>query len=253
MAMRPEEEGRAAIGRPQLDHPAELTQGLLQHPGLVEGDPQVPVLIHPALVDLGSDRGGGPDPVREAGGDQPEERLPTSNSTSPALLHHWRTSRVPSSRGSSAPAPARARAPTRRCAAIDRKDQVERRDLLLDQAPFVDPAGAFEEEVLGVDPHQEILALRADARFEVEGPRGPGEQVVHRLLDLDPDVVLELGPRDRALLTRISPSFCSRSSPCRFTACCSCPAEIRPLRSRMSPSRSRRFTIEAKMMLPSSK
>ena len=85
-------------------------------------------------------------------------------------------------------------------------------NLLLDQAPLVHPPRALEQQELRVDPDQEVLALGTDAGLEVEGPRGPGEQVVDRLLDLEPDVALELLRAVRApSSTRISPSLCSRS------------------------------------------
>ena len=197
----PEEERRAGVRRTQLGHPAELAQRLVEHRGLVEGDPQVPVLVHPALIDPRRARGGGPHPAREAGGDQPEERLAHLELDQPAFLHHLAHVAGPVEQRHQRPLLRRELG--RRLAevgAIHREDQVERRDLLLDQAPLVYPAGALEEEVLRVDPHEEVLALRPHARLEVEGPRVPGEQVVHRLLDLHPDVALELVPRDGALL-----------------------------------------------------
>ncbi len=51
---------------------------------------------------------------------------------------------------------------------IDVEDQVEAGDLLFDQAPLVHPARAFEQQRLGIDPHQEVL-IRPHAGLEVEG------------------------------------------------------------------------------------
>jgi hypothetical protein len=53
---------------------------------------------------------------------------------------------------------------------IDRENQIKRRDLLFDQAPFIHPPGALEQQRFGADPDQEVLALGPDPRLEVEGP-----------------------------------------------------------------------------------
>src|SRR5918993_114724 len=47
------------------------------------------------------------------------------------------------------------------------EDEIERRDLLLDQAPLVDAPGALEKEAFRVDRDQEVFALGTDARLEV--------------------------------------------------------------------------------------
>ena len=167
----------------------------------------------------------------EPGGDQSEQGLPHLELDQPGFLDHLLHVAGPVEQRQQPPLLRRELG--RRLAEVvpvHREDQVEGRDLLLDQAPLVDPPGALEQQVLGVDPDEEILPLRPDAGLEVEGPRGPGEQVVHRLLDLEADVVLQLGPRDQVpCSTRISPSLCSRSPSCGSIACCSCSAVIRPL------------------------
>ena len=109
------------------------------------------------------------------------------------------TSRVPSISGSSRCCSAeRVGADCADVVLVDREDEIEGGNLLLDEAPFVHPPGALEQQRLGTDADQEILALGPHAGLEVEGPRGPGEQVVHGLLDLDPHVVFQLGAGQRA-------------------------------------------------------
>src|SRR5439155_6929281 len=75
---------------------------------------------------------------------------------------------------------------------VREENQVERRNLLLDQAPLVDPARTFKEQRLGADRHQEILLLGPHLGFEVERPLRPREQVVDGFLDLNPHVALEV-------------------------------------------------------------
>src|SRR3989449_5940815 len=53
---------------------------------------------------------------------------------------------------------------------------------------LVHPARAFEQQRLRVDVDQEVLALRPHLALEVEGPLGPGEEIVDRFFDLDPHV-----------------------------------------------------------------
>ena len=99
---------------------------------------------------------------------------------------------------------------------------------------------------LGVDPHEEVLLLGPDAGLEVEGPRRPGEQVVDGLLDLQPHVALELLALERAELDQdlaelvLAVAFLAVDRLLQRA-----PGVIRPLRTRMSPSRSRRLTIAA--------
>src|SRR4029077_3322907 len=76
---------------------------------------------------------------------------------------------------------------------VDREDQIERRNLLLDQAPLIDPPGTLEEQRLRIDRDQEVLPLRTDVRLEVERALRPREQVEDRLLDLHAHVALEVG------------------------------------------------------------
>jgi len=68
--------------------------------------------------------------------------------------------------------------------------------LLLDQAPLVHPAGALEQQAFRVERHEERLVRRQPVRREAERALLPGEQVVDRLLDLQPDEALQLGAVD---------------------------------------------------------
>src|SRR5690606_8648626 len=83
---------------------------------------------------------------------------------------------------------------------LDLEDEVERRDLLLDQAPLVDAPGALEEQALRIDREQDLRVVRPLVDLEVEAPARPGEERVYRLLGLDPDVVLELFPGQQTFL-----------------------------------------------------
>ncbi len=76
-------------------------------------------------------------------------------------------------------------------------DEVEGRDLLLDQAPLVHPPRTLEQQALGVERDEERLVRRQPVRREAERALLPGEQVVDRLLDLQPDEALELAAVDR--------------------------------------------------------
>ena len=123
--------------------------------------------------------------------------LPTSNSTRPdASTTSWtsfrplRSGRIdllfvaqPDSRGLEA-------------GLVGLEDDVERGDLLGDEAPLVHPPRPLEQERFRVDRDEEVLALGTDPRLEVEGAAAPGEQVVDRLLDLHPDVFLQLRAGD---------------------------------------------------------
>ena len=79
-----------------------------------------------------------------------------------------------------------------------REDQVEAGDPGLDQTPLVDPAGRLEEDRFRMDSMELLAHVGPLVRLEHEGPRGPGEEEIHRLLDLGPDVFSELGGGDEA-------------------------------------------------------
>ena len=81
-----EVERRARVGGPEVGHAAELPEGLVEHGGLVERDAEVPVLVHPALVDLGRGRRRRAGPVREPRRDEAIERLPDLELHQAALL-----------------------------------------------------------------------------------------------------------------------------------------------------------------------
>src|SRR5690606_3567949 len=72
------------------------------------------------------------------------------------------------------------------------EDDIQGRDLLLDQRPLVDPTSPLQEYALGVDPDPQRPLLWLLVRLEGERALGPGEQSVHRLFDLQADVTLEL-------------------------------------------------------------
>src|SRR5688572_13763843 len=52
--------------------------------------------------------------------------------------------------------------------AVDFEDEVEARDLLLDQAPFVDAPRTFEQERFRIDRDEEVLGVRGNVGLEVE-------------------------------------------------------------------------------------
>src|ERR1019366_4295400 len=81
---------------------------------------------------------------------------------------------------------------------IDVEHDVERGNLLLDQAPLVHAPRPLQQERLGVDHHQEVLLLRADVRLEIERSLCPREQEVDGLLDLQPDLLVQVVARDDA-------------------------------------------------------
>src|SRR2546430_12402890 len=51
----PDEEVGVRLAGPQLRHPPELARRLVQHPGLVEGDAQVAVLVDAGIGDVRSE------------------------------------------------------------------------------------------------------------------------------------------------------------------------------------------------------
>src|SRR5665213_130471 len=65
---------------------------------------------------------------------------------------------------------------------IHRVHDVERRDLLRDQCPFVDSPGTFQEQRLRVDAMQLHFLVWCGARLEVERTLGPGKQQVNSFL-----------------------------------------------------------------------
>src|SRR5258708_25871238 len=84
--------------------------------------------------------------------------------------------------------------------AIDLEDEVEARDLLLDQAPLVDPPRPLEKQRVRTDRHERVLVIGRDIRLEVERALGPREEEIHRLLDLHLEELLELVARQRPKL-----------------------------------------------------
>jgi hypothetical protein len=189
-----EVEGRAALLRPQLRHATELTQRLVEHPGPVEGDTEIAVLLDPGVA--GARRQAGRRRARAAyvpGGDEAIERLPHLE------LHHAglvdQLLHVP--RAIEQGQELLLRLGERHAlfglvGAVGGEQQVETRDLLLDQAPLVHPARAFEQQPLRVDLHEKVLPIGTHAGLEVERAGRPGEQEVDRFLDLQADVVLQL-------------------------------------------------------------
>jgi hypothetical protein len=75
---------------------------------------------------------------------------------------------------------------------VQREDEVEARDFLLDLAPFVDAPRPFEEERLRADGDRDILRIGEDIGLEREGALRPGEQEVDGLLDLVLQVLMKL-------------------------------------------------------------
>src|SRR5205823_3660147 len=122
----------------------------------------------------------------------PYSALPISNSPSPESSITWFTSRDPSSSGDALLNVGQLGLADGQSVLVDDEDQIEPGDLLLDQAPLVHAARALEQQRLGGDRHQKVLALGAHIGLEVERPLCPGEQVVDRLLDLHPHVALEI-------------------------------------------------------------
>jgi hypothetical protein len=128
----------------------------------------------------------------------PKRAFPTSNSTIPLSSISSCTVRLPSISGMIFRWSSESSSPVHRLGAVRLEHQVQRGDLLLDQAPLVDPPRPLQQEVLRVDRHLEGALFRALVGLEVEGALRPGEEEVDRLLDLDADVVLHLVARDGA-------------------------------------------------------
>src|SRR5258708_325210 len=84
--------------------------------------------------------------------------------------------------------------------AMDLEEDVEARNLLLDQAPLVDPPRPLEKQRLRTDRHERVLVIGRDIRLEVERALGPREEEIHRLLDLHLEELLELVARQRPKL-----------------------------------------------------
>src|SRR2546426_11109076 len=187
-----------ALAGAQLRHTPELARRLIQHTGLVERDAEVAVLFDARVGDLlVGRRRFAPRPMHEAGGDQPVQRLPNLELAESRVLDDLvDVAAAVEQRKDALLRIGELRLADREAVLVELEDQVERRDLFLDQAPLVHAAGALEQQRLGVDRDQEVLPLRPDVDLEVEGSLRPGEQVVHRLLDLNAHVALQVGLRD---------------------------------------------------------
>ena len=190
----PDEEVGVRLAGPQLRHPPELACRLVQHPGLVEGDAQVAVLLDAGVGDVPVHRRrGAARTMHESGGDQAVEGLADLEFPEPGVLDHLvHVARAVEQRQHALLRFGERGLADREPVLVDGEDQVERGDLLLDQAPLVHPARAFEQQRLRVDVDQEVLALRPHLALEVEGPLGPGEEIVDRFFDLDPHVALQV-------------------------------------------------------------
>src|SRR5213592_3080045 len=189
---------RIGLAGPQFGHAPELARRFVQHAGLVEGDPEIAVLLDARVGDLRVDgRRGAARAVHEPRRDQPVQRLADLELAEPRVFDHLVHAARAVEQGQDpllgvGELPLADREPI----LVHDEDQVERRNLFLDQAPLVDAPRPLEQQRLRVDRDEEILALGADVRLEVERPLGPGEQVEHRLLDLHPHVALEVRLRD---------------------------------------------------------
>ena len=86
--------------------------------------------------------------------------------------------------------------------ALERKDGVERGDLLGDYAPLVHAARALEQQAVGVEAAARRRLLGPHTRLEREGAAGPGEERVDRLLDLPTHLTLDILGREEAELTQ---------------------------------------------------
>ena len=245
-ADQPQVEARVGVGGLQLGHAPELARALLVHPRLVEGDPQVAVLVDARPRHLLHLRRPSSDRVREARLDQAEERLAHVELHHPAVVDHvLHAAPAVHQRQDLALLVAELEA-LDRLGAGHVEDQLERGDLLLDQAPLVDAPGALQQEVLGVDRHQHGPLLGALVGLELEAPLVPGEEEVDRLLDLDADLALQLLAGDVPAAHQDLAQPVAR----RLRLLVDGGEEVfargaAPFLTSRSPSRSRRFTIEA--------
>ena len=113
------------------------------------------MLLDPRVRNLGllGGRGrGAPRPMQEAGGEEPVERLPHLELPEPRVLDQPMD--VPlavDQREESLLGHGERHFADGQVIAIDDEDHVERRNLLLDQAPLVHPTRALEQQRLGID------------------------------------------------------------------------------------------------------
>ncbi len=196
-----EEERRLRILGEQFLDAHELARGLGEHASLVERHSEVPVLLDAELAHYVLRGTTTPHTVRESGGDEAVERLAHLELAHPRRL--YQRSHI----ASSVDEPHQPffvrrerRSTGRQARAIELEDAVEPRHFLFDQAPLIDAPRPFEEQRLRRDRHQYRLIVRRDVDIEAESALGPGEQEVHRLFDLQPDVVVQLFLGQKAAL-----------------------------------------------------
>src|SRR2546425_6566772 len=125
----------------------------------VEGDAQVAVLLDAGIGDVPvHGRRGAARAMHEAGGDQAVQRLADLEFAEPGVLDHLvHVARAVEQRQHALLRFGERGLADREPVLVDGEDQVERGDLLLDQAPLVDAARAFEQQRLRVDVDEEVL------------------------------------------------------------------------------------------------
>src|SRR2546423_13121729 len=69
--------------------------------------------------------------------------------------------------------------------AVNAVDDIEARDLLLDERPLVDSSRALEQQRLGVNRNPFGSLFGLNARLEVERPARPGEKRVDGVLGVE--------------------------------------------------------------------
>ena len=195
-------EARRAVGRLELEDALELAHRFVEHPGLVEGDAEIPMLLDARLGHPRLGRGlRASDAVDETSRDQPVDRLADLELDQPRLVDDRLHVPMPVDEidhgallvGELGVARFDVRA-------VDLEHDVEARDLLLDEVPLVHASRALEQQRLGIDRDEQILFLGMNVGLEVERSLHPGEQEIHRLLDLAAHVLVQLLARQGALL-----------------------------------------------------
>src|SRR2546422_11367184 len=130
---------RIGIGRTQLGHPPELARRFVQHAGLVERDAQIAVLLDPGVGHLQVFGGGGTArAMQEARGHEAVERFPHFELAQPRGFDHLiPVARSVEQRQEPILGLGQLRVADLEPIAVDEENQIERGDLLLDEAPLV--------------------------------------------------------------------------------------------------------------------
>ena len=190
-----------AVHGPQLPDATKLAFRLSQHARAVEGDAEIAMLVDARgiLARRGRRRGG--NPAEPTGREQAVEHAAHLELAQSSAVHdladgvksvdQWQhpafgldEMRIVVGGASWLP--------------FEGVDRIDRRDLLGDHAPFVDPPRALQQQPLRIQA--QVRVWRIGRRRNLEGERAarPGEQRVHRLFDLATQLVGQLASRDES-------------------------------------------------------